>query len=122
MSFESDTEKWLAKVTQRRKDLFVNVASGVLESIRSGSPVTTAPGQPVDTGRLKASWTISFDRDTAFISTDVEYAPGIEDGVGSQGQPIQLRSQVGGFHSVALTRTGFRLLVLDEARKLGAPG
>lgn len=123
MSFESDIETWLQKTEQRERDLFVNTASAIKFSITDGSPVTGAPGQPVDTGALKNSWILEFVTPwVAMISTNIGYAPGIENGLGSLGQPIQLRSAVGGFHSVALTRAGFRELVFHEARALGAPG
>ena len=119
--FNREINDWLNKVDGRKRALFVNVASAVQESVRSGSQVTSAPGQPVATGNLKTSWNLEFESaTTALISTNVEYAPPIEAGVGPYG-PLTLRSEVGGFGSVKLTRTGFQRLVNDEARKLGAP-
>jgi hypothetical protein len=103
-------------------EVFVNTVSAVHNSIQNGSPVTGAPGQPVDTGNLKASWQVNFiDAVTASVTTNVEYAPSIEDGVSYAhgGTPITQRSTVGGFHSVALTRAGIQALADDEARKLG---
>lgn len=117
MSFASDVRAWTLKVETRTQDVFVNTASAALESIRSGSAVTGAPGQPVDTGNLKGSWNLTMESPTtALIQTNVAYAPAIEDGVGPHG-PLTLRSTVGGFHSVALTRAGLPRIVDDETRK-----
>lgn len=115
MSFSDDVGAFAAKADARNKALFVNVASAVKGSIVDGSPVTGAPGQPVDTGTLKASWILAFDAPgVAVISTNVEYAPIIEDNI----RGAQLRSQVGGFHSVKMTVAGFERLVESELAKL----
>ena len=116
MSFASDLAAFRAKVEARQQAVFVNTAVAVKDSITVGSPVTGAPGQPVDTGNLLGSWQLAFlAQDVAEISTAVEYAPAVEEGVGPHG-PMTLRSAVGGFHSVALTRAGFDLLVNDVVR------
>lgn len=118
--FNRELDAWLNKVKGRREALFVNVASAVKASVQSGSPVTGSPGQPVQTGHLKGSWHLEFESPTAaVISTNVEYAPPIEEGVGPHGA-LTLRSQVGGWHSVKMTRAGFQRLVQHEAKKLGA--
>lgn len=120
--FSRDVQQWLAKVERRRRDLFINVASATLRSIQFGSPVTGAPGQPVQSGALLNSWQLTFESQVlALIATRLVYAPLIEDGEGPYG-PLRLRSAVGGFHSVKLTRAGFRRIVESEARALGAPG
>lgn len=112
---------------------FVNVVSALAASITDGSPVTGSPGQPVDTGNLKASWHTDFTSPRqAMISTNVEYAPYIEDGIvplggrrgnatGSSSQRLTLRSQVGGFHSVALTIAGFDRVIENEMLNLVTP-
>ena len=51
----------------------------------------------------------------ATISTNVEYAPAIEENT----RGATLRSQVGGWHSVALTRAGFQRLVDVETVRAG---
>ncbi len=87
------------------RDVFVGVVGELQRSIVEGSELTGAPGQPVDTGALRASWQTVFDSPTAAtIGTNLVYAPAIEDGVGEHG-PLTLRSPVGGFHSVAHTVT-----------------
>ena len=101
----------VAMIRQRQRRLVVRVAENMHTSIVWGSPVTAAPGQPVDTGDLKRSWQLTFpDTMHARSSSGLEYAPSIEEGVGPHGK-LMLRSSVGGFHSRALTRTGFQRLV-----------
>lgn len=117
MSFDSDLSAFAQKLESRRKAVFINTASAVKDSIVNGSPITGAPGQPVDTGTLKNSWILAFDSpDTATVSTNIEYAPVIEDNV----RGAVLRSTVGGFHSVRLTVGGFTRLVDAEVAKVTA--
>ena len=56
MSFGSDLTLFAQKVEGRQRALFVGCVNAVQESIVDGSAVTGAPGQPVDTGNLRASW------------------------------------------------------------------
>lgn len=74
------------------------------QSVQFGSEISAAPGQPVDEGALRASIQLQLDATTprASVGSNLEYAPGIERGVGPHG-PLTLRSAVGGFHSCALT-------------------
>lgn len=114
-AFDDALKRFAVKVETQSQAVFVNVASAVQHSITDGSAVTGAPGQPVDTGNLKASWHLEFETPTsALISTNVEYAPIIE----YNERGATLRSKVGGFHSVALTRAGLPLIVADEAKKV----
>jgi hypothetical protein len=122
MTFRADMSRFTDKARGRERALFTNVVSATEDSIKRGSAVTGAPGQPVDTGNLLGSWTTQFEgRRVALVSTNVSYAPEIEDNE----RGAQLRSEVGGFHSTKLTRAGFERIVEDELRKLGdgpAPG
>lgn len=116
--FDEELADFSLLLDVRGAALFVNVCSAAKFSITDGSPLTGAPGQPVDTGALKASWQLEFESPTrALISTDKEYAEGIEDGIGPHG-PITIRSPVGGTHSVALTVAGIDRIVEDETLKL----
>jgi hypothetical protein len=118
MSFAADIQAFIMKAERVTQDVFVNVVAATHTSITDGSAVTGAPGQPVDTGALKASWQLEYDTPTsALISTNIAYAEGIENGIGPHG-PLTLRSAVGGFHSVALTRAGFANIVADEGAKV----
>lgn len=102
-------------------DVFRGVVVAAHESIVNGSPITGAPGQPVDTGALRASWQVAFDTPTsATISTNLEYAPVIEEGISHTGRPLTLRSAVGGFHSKRLTEIGMDLIVLTEVERVRA--
>jgi hypothetical protein len=119
-SFADDLNAFTVKLEAQHAAIFSQVVDAVHDSIVNGSPVTAAPGQPVDTGDLKSSWIKSFDSPTsAEITTNVVYAPSIEDGVSyAHGEkPLTQHSPVGGFHSVALTVAGFDLLVADVARR-----
>ena len=127
MPFADDVRRFALKANNVTKDVFVNVVAATKDSITDGSPVTGSPGQPVRRGTLKASWNTEFVSDTeALISSGgaaAAYNKSIEDGVSyaHNGEPMQLRSEVGGFHSVALTAAGFSALVADEARKVVGP-
>ena len=126
MSFTDDIARHTAKTLAKEKALFINIASAVKGSIVDGSTITGAPGQPVGQygvgyhpgkvgGTLKASWVLAFETDVAAtISTNVIYAPVIEDNI----RNARLRSTVGGFHSVKYTLAGFERVVEAEARKV----
>lgn len=108
MSFAADLQKFTEKVERRTHDAFVRTTQEVHRSVVEGSELTGAPGQPVDTGNLKSSWRPKFlTRWLWQTTTKVEYAPIIEDNL----RGATLRSEVGGFHSVALTRAGFQNIV-----------
>jgi hypothetical protein len=116
VTFSEDLARFAAKLKARNQLVFVNTASAVKGSIVDGSAVTGSPGQPVDTGTLKASWHLAFVSPTvADISTNVAYAPVIEDNA----RGATLRSAVGGFHSVRYTVAGFERLVAVEVRRAG---
>lgn len=121
MGFADDLRAFGLKVQTRNQAVFAGVVADTKTSIVEGSPVTGAPGQPVRTGNLRASWQTAFETPTsAIISTNVAYAKPIEDGVGRFG-PMTLRSKVGGWHSVALTVANFpRLVAATAERILGA--
>lgn len=110
------------RIHARNRAVFVGVATEVQRSVVFGSEITGAPGQPVDTGALRASWIPEFISPTEWqTTTKLEYAEGIENGVGAHG-PLTLRSAVGGFHSVALTRAGFGRIVEHVARDVAEGG
>lgn len=101
----------VARIGAMAERMFVAVGLEAHRSIQSGSEITGSPGQPVDTGNLRNSWQLTRETDSLItIDTPVEYAQPIEDGVGRYG-PLELRSAVGGFHSVALTVAGLGRIV-----------
>lgn len=118
MTFQSDLADFVRKTEAKRRAVFVNTVSATKDSIVNGSPLTGAPGQPVDTANLRDSWDHQFQAsgEAATIFTNVEYAPIIEDNI----RGATLRSQVGGFHSVKLTVAGFQRIVDAETRKVNS--
>jgi hypothetical protein len=123
--FERTVQAFAAKVAARERAVHNGVCDLAFSSIVEGSPVTGAPGQPVDTGFLKGSWQNLIDGPlTRRIVTNVAYAPVIEYGVrqaydysgdprplGYGGGRPSIKSTVGGQHSVALTRAGWQRIV-----------
>jgi Bacteriophage HK97-gp10, putative tail-component len=119
-SFDEEARRWTVQIEAMTREAFGNIASHAHESIQNGSVVTGAPGQPVDTGNLKASWHLEFTSPTtAEISTNVAYAQLNEDGVTASGAPYVQRSPVGGRHSVALTVMNLPKIITFELAKGG---
>jgi hypothetical protein len=128
-AFADSLRRSVLAIEHLEAGVFANVVSAVHESVVEGSLVTGAPGQPVGQygpgyhpgkvgGTLKNSWQTTFVApDVAEVSTNIVYAPSIEDGLSYAhgGTPMRLRSTVGGFHSVLLTRLGFGRLVRAAA-------
>ena len=131
MSFADDLKRFAVKTQGKSNALFINVAKDVKSSIVDGSAVTGAPGQPVDSGALKASWQLTFEsKQSALVSTNIAYAPVIEDNLRSSFNPRGempekdalrklKKSIVGGSHSVKLTVGAFDRLVESKLAELG---
>lgn len=115
MSFGLDVKRFSEKAMNHARKIADRATEMAYSSIVEGSPLTGAPGQPVDTGALKGSWIIQFGPLRNEISSHLIYAPMIEDGTRA-GRALVLRSQVGGFHSLALTRIAWSKIV-DEATR-----
>ncbi len=100
-----------ARLSAKNKRIFVGVAAEIQRSVQSGSEITGAKGQPVDKNVLRPSFIPEFIDDVTWqTSTNLPYARPIEDGVGPYGA-LTLRSKVGGFHSVKLTKAGYGRIV-----------
>jgi hypothetical protein len=129
MSFTDDLHRFEQKLDQRLSDVFLGSVTGVSASIVEGSEITGAPGQPVDDGFLIGSWgDPTFPEEwVGLVSTHAEYAPAIEDGQQEpyttasgkevEPRPMTLLSEVGGFHSVKMTRANFDLIVRAVVRE-----
>lgn len=90
-----------------------------LNSIKYGSKLTGAPGQPVQEGDLRESWGMEDESPTvARIFTSSAYAVPNETGVGPNGGPYRLRAPEGGRWSVLKTSRNFDKLVDDVVGKL----
>jgi len=138
-NWDQQIKAFEAKIKQRIKTVHVNVAKKLEDSVRLGTRtdagrITGSPGQPVDTGYLRNSWQLDFPSELlARLTTNVAYAPAIEEGVRSAYDPAGEdrppeydkeaarafggRSEVGGNHSVKLTRAGFEKLVRQAVRE-----
>lgn len=134
MSFDRDLNKFALKVDARTKAVYLSVAAKVHQSITVGSPTTGAPGQPVDTGFLRASWTLVQGPTVSEIATNVAYAPVIEHNLRAAYDPAgrknerknpngtsrrAVKSTVGGNHSVKMTVAGADRLQAEALRELG---
>lgn len=117
-AFGDGLRRYTQQVRTRHRAIFVTTATEALRSIRDGSSLTGSPGQPVDTGTLRASWHLAFETPhRAAITTNVSYAPIVED------NPRGARFRVGGAHSVKLTRAGLaRIVEAVRAQVRGGEG
>lgn len=132
MTFAKELTRFVATVKARQKAVYVGTASAIHASIKDGSTVTGAPGQPVDSGFLKNSWTLAIGPTEANIQTNVAYAPVIEYNDRSQyndqgRMPPEsvtgtsrrsIKSTVGGNHSVRLTIAGASALQRQVLREV----
>lgn len=120
--FQSQLQSASASIAGAVRDAFTHACEEVERSVRNGSEITGAPGQPVDQYELKPSWRGERLSDVVWqFTTNVAYAQAVEDGIqppytSASGKsvapkPMTLRSNVGGFHSVALTRAGWDRIV-----------
>ncbi len=116
--WEKAIDAFERKIEKRIKDIHAKTAFALRDSVVHGSTVTGAPGQPVDTGNLINSWQLTFPAQLlARLTTNVEYAPAIEEGVGPHG-PMTFISPEGGPHGVKLTVAGFQKLVDKVVREV----
>jgi len=133
MALSPEFKTFGPKALGRVRDVFIICQEEVERSIREGSSLTGAPGQPDDTGALRKSWNgYDLAGDVWEFSTSSNYALYIEEGGNSRGPFIAppggkrvrrgiLRSrQVGGFHSVKLTRAAWQQIVRFASKKTGA--
>ncbi len=114
MSYDGGIRRHAMSVQVRYARAFTGIITRVGNSVRFGSPLTGAPGQPVRTGNLLLSWIDEIiGRFRWQMSTNVGYAKDVEDNV------REVRFRNGGAHSVRLTVAGFDPIVTDalaEAR------
>lgn len=118
---DKDFDRVMRKLRRKTTTLGDLLAEEVLVSIRDGSTVTGAPGQPVASGALKKSWKKTRRGHIYRIGSTLFYAPYAEEGMTPKGGAFVQRSAVGGPHSVKLTRAGIQkladniLLILTKA-------
>jgi hypothetical protein len=108
-------ERIIQNALRNTSALTRNVAAHAFVSIVDGSEVTGAPGQPVEYGDLYDSYAFnSLGEGNYEISSDLHYAAIIED----NRRGARLRSKVGGFHSIKMTRAGWQKIVNHELRRI----
>ncbi len=123
MTFQTDIARFVTKIEHRQALIFFDVADALHNSIKEGDPTTGSPGQPVQESDLINSWQARHLEPFLFqTSPGMVYARGIEEGAredaSGQLRQLTLRSDVGGFHSVKITRIGFPKLVNAAASKV----
>ena len=124
-TFAGDLAAFVRFAERQTRAAFVRTTEAVQRSVVDGSELTGAPGQPVRTGALRASWIGEFVSETLWrLSTNIAYAEAIEDGKtdratfnSGRGAP---RSEVGGYHSLAHTIAGWPRIVEFVTRPSGA--
>lgn len=118
MGFADDLKRFRASTNGALEAVGSTAVFTAHKSITAGSVLTSAPGQPVKTGRLRNSWQIERLSKTLWrISTNIKYAPPIEDGI-SRGTAITFRSKVGGAHSLKLTVLSWPRIVEDSVARV----
>lgn len=101
MTYNNGIAVHQAKVKTRYRNVFIGMTLDVERSIKEGSPVTGAPGQPRDTSNLFHSWIPRFLSQYVWqLATNVSYAQFVEDNVNG------VTFQNHGPHSVKLTIAG----------------
>jgi phage gpG-like protein len=102
MSFGDRMGRVRLRIATRHRNVLTGVVEEATRAIVEGSEITGSPGQPVDTGNLKASWqTVYESENRAVIGTNVEYARAVEDGIGPHGAVTYgAKNGIGGSHSV----------------------
>lgn len=115
MSFADDVDRFTAKVVANADRVFERSGELFFDSVRDGSPLTGAPGQPVgvsgspNDGELYRSWTTSRTGDTITIASDAPYAADVEDNVNG----AQFHNH--GPHSAKLSVAGFATGIVPAA-------
>lgn len=115
MPYNGGIGKHQRALKTRYQRLFLGVVTELGNSVRFGSALTGAKGQPVATGNLLLSW---IDEITApfqwKMSTNVSYAPDVERNT----RGVTFRNH--GPHSVATTVAAFDRVVAKVAAEVGA--
>jgi hypothetical protein len=113
LKFQSDIRKFVSKTSKNMSAIGRGSAHAALNSIKYGSEITGAPGQPEQSGALIDSWVME-ERGvaSALIYSDSSYARQNEDGIARPGGgPYIQQSARGGRWSVSKTKSGFSRLV-----------
>lgn len=81
-SFSASLQAFKGMILSRQREVFVGTLGELHHSIVDGSPLTGAPGQPVDTSDLRTSWQEEYPEEwVGRTVTNVAYALAVEEGV-----------------------------------------
>ena len=121
VTFKSFLPKLEKAIDARTSKVMDELEGLAYDSIVNGSPLTGSPGQPRDL-RKPDSWSkTKLSEGERIISSVEPSALSVEDGIAYKkgGQPIKrLKSDIGGFHSVALTAQNGDKLIQEALRKV----
>lgn len=106
--FSAGLRKMAVELERKTLSVFADLATEAHRSVQMGSEITGAPGQPVEEGTLRGSIHLAFETPSrATITTSVDYAEAVEEGVGPHGDVVYgAKNGIGGSHSFALTIAG----------------
>lgn len=116
--WKSKKKQVLIRLKETDEKVLKTVVEIAKDSIVNGSALTGAPGQPHD---LRDKWKVTIGKGFARIHINEKSARSVEEGISRKyGGPIKLKSPIGGFHSVKLTRSSIRK-ILAQAVETHAP-
>ena len=113
MSYNGGLKAHSLKVRTKYRRVFVGVCTEVERSIKEGSEITGAPGQPRATSNLYFSWIGRFVSPFKWIfgTSTTTYAKPVEDNV----RGVRFRNH--GSHSVSLTLFGADRILREVTRR-----
>lgn len=121
----SHLPEFARELEQTERFVFRYVVELSAESVINGSALTGAPGQPADLRDADPSsgkdWQIVYGADnSAVIGNADKSARSVEDGISYRwGTALtRLHSDVGGFHSVALTHANADKIIVEVVRRV----
>jgi hypothetical protein len=120
--WKSKKKQMLIRLKETDEKILKSVVEMSFDSIVNGSHETGSPGQPRDL-REPGEWNITYGKGFARIWTRDKSARSVEEGISRKyGGPIELKSDIGGFHSVKHTRRAIRKLLAKAAAQHAPKG
>jgi hypothetical protein len=128
--FQNQLQAFVVKAKRKTVSVFNASTKEVERSVKDGSPLTGAPGQPIRTGYLILSWKGRFVGPFTWeYTTPVDYAPAVENKIvpivsdfppKGYKSPVDLpkRPAAAHYHSVKLTRGGWKFIVDDVSKRV----
>lgn len=109
MGFREDTQRAVRAIRAEQRAIVADASRAFYNSVRDGSPITGAPGQPRRTDELYDSWKYEETPTGAVISSASDHAMIVEDNIRGA------RFHNGGPHSLKLSMFGFGRLLEQAA-------